>query len=249
MTADPKTDKAPQPVAWRCAPADNPEAFDDATVSIDQAGDWRRYGRHIAPLYDIPIGMAEAVAIERQACARAARIHTHHALWVGLISHGHGWTAEVEQFGRGLAQRIEAAIRDRDRTHPAAAALAAASALSDACALGGCIHAAHGSPAFPNDADPFAGARSPAKLVSEAEIRLNDAGSKPDPLLIVADALECFWNAAVGSARNSQDATALAVAGSLAEGFAAMASRLRESADIAPSSPLPPMGTESGGRS
>lgn len=53
--------------------------------------------------------------------------------------------------------------------------------------------------------------------------------SKPNPLLIMADALECFWNASIGSAKQSQDATALAVAGALSEGFAAVASRLRDS--------------------
>ncbi|PZU95540.1 MAG: hypothetical protein DI527_00600 [Chelatococcus sp.] len=51
-----------------------------------------------------------------------------------------------------------------------------------------------------------------------------------DPLSIVADALECFWNASIGSAQRSQDATALAIAGSLSEGFAAIAVRLREGA-------------------
>lgn len=49
-------------------------------------------------------------------------------------------------------------------------------------------------------------------------------------LVIVADALECFWNASIGAAKGSQDATALAVAGSLSEGFAAIAARLREAA-------------------
>lgn len=48
-------------------------------------------------------------------------------------------------------------------------------------------------------------------------------------LLALADALECFWNPAIDAARTSQDGTAIATAGALAEGFAAMARRLRES--------------------
>lgn len=51
---------------------------------------------------------------------------------------------------------------------------------------------------------------------------------RPDPLTVVAEALECFWNASIGSARNSEDATALAIAGALSEGFAAIAARLKE---------------------
>src|SRR5690348_2883196 len=54
----------------------------------------------------------------------------------------------------------------------------------------------------------------------------------------IADVLDCFWNAALGSARDSQDATAQAVAGSLAEGFAAMATRLREQNAAQPDHPL-----------
>lgn len=46
----------------------------------------------------------------------------------------------------------------------------------------------------------------------------------------ITDALECFWNASIGAARDSQDSTAIAVAGSLSEGFAAIARRLREHA-------------------
>lgn len=44
----------------------------------------------------------------------------------------------------------------------------------------------------------------------------------------LADALECFWNAALNNAHNEQDRTALATVGSMAEGFAAIANRLRE---------------------
>jgi hypothetical protein len=56
-------------------------------------------------------------------------------------------------------------------------------------------------------------------------------------LEIVADALDCFWNAAIGSAREAQDSTALAISGSLAQGFAAMASRLREPAALTTPAP------------
>lgn len=79
---------------------------------------------------------------------------------------------------------------------------------SDYCAIEGCLHARHGSPVFPADVSPFSGAAN--------------------PLSIVAEALDCFWNASIGSARNSQDPAALAMAGALAEGFAAIATRLRE---------------------
>ena len=51
-----------------------------------------------------------------------------------------------------------------------------------------------------------------------------------DMLLAQADAYECFWNAAIGTAQESQDSTAHAVAGALAQGYAAIATRLREHA-------------------
>lgn len=57
-----------------------------------------------------------------------------------------------------------------------------------------------------------------------------------DLLLAQADAYECFWNAALGSVRNSQDSTAMAVASALAQGYAAIAARLREHAATTPSS-------------
>ena len=44
----------------------------------------------------------------------------------------------------------------------------------------------------------------------------------------LADALDCFWNAALGAAIDTQDSTATATAGALAQGFAAIARRLRE---------------------
>lgn len=62
--------------------------------------------------------------------------------------------------------------------------------------------------------------------------RITEFADAPDAaMLVVADALECFWNASIGSARNSQNATALAIAGALSEGFAAIATRLRAGAD------------------
>lgn len=43
----------------------------------------------------------------------------------------------------------------------------------------------------------------------------------------LADALDCFWNAAIGHAKDSQDGTTIATACAMAEGFAAVAARLR----------------------
>lgn len=58
--------------------------------------------------------------------------------------------------------------------------------------------------------------------------------SNPDktPLTAVglADALECFWNAAIGSAIDRQTTTSMDCASPMAEGFAAVARRLREGA-------------------
>ncbi|MER8604802.1 hypothetical protein NKH48_13710 [Mesorhizobium sp. M1233] len=53
---------------------------------------------------------------------------------------------------------------------------------------------------------------------------------------MLADALGCFWNAAIGDARDKQDSRVLAVASSMAEGFAAVERRLREHAQPAPTS-------------
>ncbi|WP_378952253.1 hypothetical protein [Mesorhizobium sp. ANAO-SY3R2] len=44
----------------------------------------------------------------------------------------------------------------------------------------------------------------------------------------LAEALGCFWNAAIGEAHNKQDSTAFAVIGSMAEGVAAIERQLRE---------------------
>lgn len=44
----------------------------------------------------------------------------------------------------------------------------------------------------------------------------------------LAEALSCFWNAAIGEAHNRQDSTAFAVASIMAEGFAAIERRLHE---------------------
>jgi hypothetical protein len=54
------------------------------------------------------------------------------------------------------------------------------------------------------------------------------------PALVLADALECFWNAALDVTHPYQDATANAVMGGMVQGFAAMAKRLRESAPPTP---------------
>lgn len=57
-----------------------------------------------------------------------------------------------------------------------------------------------------------------------------------DLLLAQADAYECFWNSAIGAAHEAQDSTAMAIAGALAQGYAAVATRLREHASSTPSS-------------
>lgn len=50
-----------------------------------------------------------------------------------------------------------------------------------------------------------------------------------DPLTapVLADALSCFWNAAIGEARNRDSSVALDAASVMAEGFAAVADRLK----------------------
>lgn len=51
----------------------------------------------------------------------------------------------------------------------------------------------------------------------------------------LAEALSCFWNAAINGAHDRQDSTAFAVVGSMAEGISAVEQRLRElGADTAP---------------
>ncbi len=59
---------------------------------------------------------------------------------------------------------------------------------------------------------------------------LLEAGEQPAPLTKtdLAEALSCFWNAAIGDAHNRQDSTAFAVIGAMAEGIAAVERRLRE---------------------
>lgn len=47
----------------------------------------------------------------------------------------------------------------------------------------------------------------------------------------LADALDCFWNAAIGQAHDKQDSTAFAVVACIAEGVQAIANRLRETSD------------------
>lgn len=62
---------------------------------------------------------------------------------------------------------------------------------------------------------------------------MTDALTKAD----LAEALECFWNAAIGATHDQQDGAA--VIGPMAQGFAAVALRLRElDAPPAPSEDL-----------
>jgi len=46
----------------------------------------------------------------------------------------------------------------------------------------------------------------------------------------LADALDCFWNPAIGAAHDSGSSDVIAVVGAIAQGFGAMAQRLREHA-------------------
>lgn len=46
----------------------------------------------------------------------------------------------------------------------------------------------------------------------------------------IADAIECFWNAAIGAANDRQDFTTISVIGAMAEGISAIATRMREQA-------------------
>lgn len=51
-----------------------------------------------------------AAAVESKRCASIARIHGHHALWIGLLPFG--WGEDIEIFGRKLSWRISKAIED-----------------------------------------------------------------------------------------------------------------------------------------
>lgn len=53
----------------------------------------------------------------------------------------------------------------------------------------------------------------------------------------MAEALECFWNASIGSAHNQQSSTAMDCASVMSEGFAAVSNRLRELAVFSDLSP------------
>ena len=72
--------------------------------------------RDVTPFADLPgeaqeawFRCARAAGVsEAKRNSRIARMHGHHALWFGLIPAG--WSEVVEQFGRGLAARIEASI-------------------------------------------------------------------------------------------------------------------------------------------
>lgn len=58
----------------------------------------------------------------------------------------------------------------------------------------------------------------------------------------LADALGCFWNAAIGAAHNSQDSTTFATIGAISDGLAAVQRRLEEVA----TSPHPALEAEAG---
>jgi hypothetical protein len=54
--------------------------------------------------------------------------------------------------------------------------------------------------------------------------------ARPDPLTKtdLRDALDCFWNAAIGEAHHKQDSTAFAVASIMASGIQAISNSLKE---------------------
>jgi len=78
------------------------------------------------------------------------------------------------------------------------------------------------------------------KTREEAAAALADAAPavriKPLTVAVLADALDCFWNAAIGAAHQQQDGHVLASI--MAEGIAAVATRLREH-DTAPAPAAP----------
>lgn len=62
-----------------------------------------------------------------------------------------------------------------------------------------------------------------AALTPAGEVEVERMG-----LLEIADALDCFWNAAIGAAHERQSSTAMDVASVMAEGIAAISTRLKE---------------------
>lgn len=82
------------------------------------------------------------------------------------------------------------------------------------------------------------GMREELKAVGKANNRSMNAeivarlqastGNAPITAAELADALGCFWNAAIGAAHERQSATAMDAASVMAEGFAAVAVRLTE---------------------
>lgn len=75
-----------------------------------------------------------------------------------------------------------------------------------------------------------AAARNGRSMNSEILDRLSQSGigggEPPLTASVLADALDCFWNAAIGSAQNSQEG--MATASAMAEGFAAVSLHLKE---------------------
>lgn len=64
-----------------------------------------------------------------------------------------------------------------------------------------------------------------AEIVARLQGAPSNAALTPAQL---ADALNCFWNAAIGDAHNRQSSTAMDAASVMAEGLAAVAARLNE---------------------
>lgn len=56
----------------------------------------------------------------------------------------------------------------------------------------------------------------------------SSTGDVPLTAAQLSDALDCFWNAAIGDAHNRQSSTAMDAASVMAEGIAAVSNRLKE---------------------
>lgn len=107
----PSVKGGPEPVAWivklkYSADHWSGEMFTDI-LPLDKS----TY-RVVRPLYTAhpaDAGMREAVQQALDEAAHIASLHTHHALWHGLLPYG--WDAATEQFGRNLAGAIAKAIK------------------------------------------------------------------------------------------------------------------------------------------
>lgn len=100
------------PEGWVMMPKEpTPEMCDAGMTNGDGIGSMYRAmlaDRPLPPVHAQPDGWHEAI----QKAAHIASLHSHHALWRGLIPYG--WSEDVEKFGCGLAERIANAILEDD---------------------------------------------------------------------------------------------------------------------------------------